>query len=223
MSELLGLLAGAGVEPALAAKLAAYGDALLAANARVNLTGAKSPEALAPHLLDALTLLPHVQGPAVDVGSGGGLPAIPLAIALDIPVTMIESVAKKAAFLTKACADLGITSEVLAIRAEDAGRAAGVRESFATATARAVSSAPAVAELLLPLVRIGGTAVMPRGSMEGREREALADAALMLGGKIENEVVVDGERRIVIVRKVAATPQRFPRRSGIPEKRPLCL
>src|ERR1700729_2252339 len=83
----------------LAARLAAYGALLLEANRRVNLTGAKDAEALVPHLLDALTLTGDVSGSLVDVGSGGGLPGIPLALATGARVLLVEPTGKKAAFL----------------------------------------------------------------------------------------------------------------------------
>jgi 16S rRNA (guanine527-N7)-methyltransferase len=86
-----------------------------------------------------------------------------------------------------------------------------------------VASAPTVAELTLPLLAVGGVAVLQRGTMDARERTALEDASLMLGAEVEEERTVDGERRILLVRKRAATPQRFPRRTGVPEKRPLCF
>lgn len=217
------LLEQSGVPAALIGPLARYGAMLLDANRMVNLTGAKSPGELTPHLLDSLSVAPHVQDSLVDVGSGGGLPAIPLAIANGIPVTMIDATAKKAAFLREAVTALGLRAAVVARRAEDAGRDAAFREQYACGTARAVAAAPAVAELLLPFVRVGGVAVLQRGRIEPQERNALADAVLMLGGRIENEIALEGERRIILVRKVAPTPSRFPRRNGVPEKRPLCM
>jgi 16S rRNA (guanine527-N7)-methyltransferase len=76
---------------------------------------------------------------------------------------------------------------------------------------------------VLPFLSVGGVAVLQRGSLDRREREAVADAALMLGGHVERELALDGERRILLVRKTAPTSNRFPRRTGVPEKRPLCL
>jgi 16S rRNA (guanine527-N7)-methyltransferase len=98
-----------------------------------------------------------------------------------------------------------------------------LRERFASATARAVAVAPTVAELVLPFLATGGVAVLQRGTIDARERTALEDASLMLGGAVETEHQLDGERRIVLVRKTEATALRFPRRTGIPEKRPLCM
>ncbi len=76
---------------------------------------------------------------------------------------------------------------------------------------------------MLPFVEPGGAAALQRGRLEERERAAMSDAAPMLGAELESEVLLDGERRIVLVRKRSVTPQRFPRRAGIPAQRPLCL
>jgi 16S rRNA (guanine527-N7)-methyltransferase len=118
--------------------------------------------------------------------------------------------------------ELKLPGDAIAARAEIAGHDPSFRGRFVTGTARAVSTAPTVAELLLPFIGVGGMAVLQRGIMDERERHALSDAALMLGGQVEDERQLDGERRIVLVRKTAPTGIRFPRRTGIPEKRPLC-
>src|ERR1700761_302930 len=104
--ELAAGLAAAGVAHELAERLAVYGALLLEANRKVNLTGAKDAEALLPHLLDALTLAADVSESLVDVGSGGGLPGIPLAIATGARVLLVEPIGKKAAFLTRALSEL---------------------------------------------------------------------------------------------------------------------
>lgn len=221
-AELVGRLSEAGFASSSIERLAAFGSLLLAANRRVNLTGAKSTSDLLPHFTDALAVAPYIRGRYVDVGSGGGLPAIPVAILAGVPVTMIESIVKKAAFLRSALAELGITGEVFASRAEVAAHDPILREQFQSGTARAVAGASTVAELLLPYLAVGGRAFLQRGSFEQSERDALTDAALMLGGRLADEQQLAGTRRIVILEKVAPTAARFPRRAGIPEKRPLC-
>lgn len=217
------LLAGAGVETRLAGPLAHYGALLLETNRRFNVSGADTPQELLPHMLDSLSVVPYVRGPLVDVGSGGGLPAIPLAIAAGVEVTLVESTTKKAAFLEASLGTLGLSGHVIPQRAELAGRDPALREQFASATARAVSSAPTVLELVVPFLRLGGTAVLQRGRLDERERNAVRDAAPMLGAELIDEIDLDGERRILLVKKIAPTSQRFPRRTGVPEKRPLCL
>jgi 16S rRNA (guanine527-N7)-methyltransferase len=216
-------LLGAGVGADLAERLATYGAMLLDANRKVNLTGAKDAEALVPHLLDALTLAGDVTESLVDVGSGGGLPGIPLALATGARLVMIEPIAKKAAFLERALAELGLDGLALSQRAEVVARDERFREKFAFATARAVSSAPTVAELTIPFLRIGGRALLQKGVVEAAERQALEDASPILGGVLMAERTLEGARRIFIIEKVTATGIRFPRRNGVPEKRPLCL
>lgn len=220
---LVAALLAAGVDAELAGRLAAYGALLLEANRKVNLTGAKDAAALVPHLLDALTLAADVRESLVDVGSGGGLPGIPLAIATGARVLLVEPTAKKAAFLERALLACGLAGQVAAERAEVAGRDARFREQFAFATARAVSTAPTVAELTVPFLRIGGQALLQRANVEPRERSALEDAAPMLGAELVGERELDGDRRILVLEKRRPTEQRFPRRNGVPEKRPLCL
>ena len=222
VSELRALLEAGGAPEEHLGRLARYGDAVLEANRRFNLTGAKNAVEFAPHILDSLTIAGDVRASLVDIGSGGGLPAIPLAIVTGVPVTMIETTVKKARFLESMLTELALSGDVVAERAEVAAHEERLRGQFVTGTARAVSSAPAVAELLLPFLAVGGTAVLQRGTMDERERHALADAALMLGGEFAEERLLDGDRRVILVRKTAPTAIRFPRRTGIPEKRPLC-
>jgi 16S rRNA (guanine527-N7)-methyltransferase len=221
--ELRALLEAAAVEAQLIEPLARFGALVLDTNRRFNVTGAKTPVDLAPHIVDSLTVVPFVREPYVDIGSGGGFPAIPVAIATRAHVTMIETTVKKANFLRETLEAFGLAGEVIAQRAEVADHDERLRGRFASGTARAVSSAPTVAELLLPLIETGGIAILQRRNDEEGERQALEDAALMLGGAIESERDLGDGRRIVLVRKTGATQIRFPRRTGIPEKRPLCL
>jgi 16S rRNA (guanine527-N7)-methyltransferase len=221
--DLTALLVEGGVEPRFIPRLSRFGALLLERNRRLNLTGASSPAQVLPHLLDSLSLVPYVRDPLVDVGSGGGFPAIPLAIATGAHVVLVEAAAKKGAFLREACAEVQVPAEVIVGRAEDAGRDPAYRERFMSGTARGVAAAPAVIELVMPFLGIGGLAILQRGAIDERERHAAADAAPMLGGRLEAEIPLGGERRLLLIRKTSATPQRFPRRAGLPQKRPLCL
>lgn len=221
--QLEALLEPAGLDSEVRRRLARYGELVLEAGRRVNLTGAKSESEIAAHLLDSLTVIPYVAEPYVDVGSGGGFPAIPVAIATGAVPTMIEATAKKARFLESALESLSIRGRVVMERAETAAHHPELRERFAAGTARALGNAPMVAELLLPLIAVGGSAILQRGAVAADERQALGDAALMLGGAVEREIALDGEKRLLLVRKVNPTPGRFPRRPGVPAKRPLCM
>jgi 16S rRNA (guanine527-N7)-methyltransferase len=200
-----------------------YAALVLAANRRLNLTGAKDGTAFAAHIADALTLAADVAEPLIDVGSGNGVPGIPLALATGARVTLLEPIKKRAAFLAGALTQLGLAGEAVAGRAEDVARDPAYREQFGTATARAVASAPTVAELTVPFLTVGGRALLQRGSLETPERNAVADAALVLGAELVEERMVDGERRVLVLAKRSATSVRFPRKNGTPAKRPLCI
>jgi 16S rRNA (guanine527-N7)-methyltransferase len=207
------------------AKLDQYARLVLEGNRSMNLTAARDEAAIWEHIDDSLTLLPYAASPHVDIGSGAGFPGLVLAIAGAVTVTLIESVTKKARFLEEAAAALDLEVTVVNVRAEEAGRDPHYRERFASASARAVAAAPTVLELTMPLLGLGGVALLQRGRIEEHERRALGDAALMLGGTVEEDVVLAGsrERHIVLVRKQAVTPARFPRRAGMARKHPLCL
>jgi 16S rRNA (guanine527-N7)-methyltransferase len=211
-----------GVSDPQRASLTMYAARLLLANRGLNLTGAKDVTALVPHILDSLTVVPYVSESLIDVGSGGGLPAIPLAICCGVPTTMIEAVGKKAAFLRQTVEALNLEAQVLASRAEVVAFEVAHRERYLTATGRAVALAPTLLEYLMPFLAIGGRAILQRGSLDERERQASADAALVLGGRVLEEVPLEGTRRLLIVTKERETPLRFPRKAGVPQKRPLC-
>lgn len=211
-----------GIAAELRGPLARYAALLGAANLRMNLTAARSAAALADHIEDALALVPYLGASLADIGSGGGFPAVPLAIATGVPVLAVESVAKKARFLAETAVTLGLALTVVADRAEVAGRDPAHRERYASATARAVGALTVVLEFTMPFLVVGGRALLQRGATSDAERRALADAALVLGGRVAGEVGGTGDRRLLIVEKERPTQGRFPRRSGIPDRRPLC-
>jgi 16S rRNA (guanine527-N7)-methyltransferase len=176
---------------------------------------------------DSLVLLDHL-GEAekvVDVGSGGGLPGLPLKIVLPgLRMTLVEADQAKAAFLVRACAALGLRDvEVLGRRAEDVGRDPLYRESFDVAVARALAPMPVLVELCLPLVRVGGRLVAQKTDTEGLDAANRAIDAL--GGAMNRVVAAPSEARrsgtVVIVDKIKPTPPAYPRRPGVPARRPL--
>jgi 16S rRNA (guanine527-N7)-methyltransferase len=223
VSRLASLLRVEGIDAGLAGRLAAYGDLLLSENRSFNLTGAKTESELVPHIVDSLTLVPYIRGALVDVGSGGGLPAIPAAMAAGVEVTLVEATAKKARFLADALKTLGHPGRVIADRAELAGRQAALRDHFGFGSIRAVGGITTSAELIMCFLEPGGLALLQRGRTDQAEREAIADAALVLGGKLQGVEIVARDRCICLVRKESSTPERFPRRPGIPSKKPLCM
>lgn len=162
----------------------------------------------------------------LDVGSGAGLPGIPLAIVrADLRVTLLEANGRKAGFLERAVAELGLAARVIAGRAEDAAAGPPAREGYDVVTARAVAPLPALAELTLPLTRIGGRVVLLRGPGSRREVVSARVAIEVLGGgapEVIDAALLGGERRtIIIVPKLYPTPRGYPRRSGVPQRHPL--
>lgn len=222
MPALEELLADQGLGAPAIAALSLYGQLVLEANRRFNVTGASSTQEIAQHISDSLSVVPYLKEPYVDVGSGAGFPAIPVGIVTGIRLTLIEATLKKARLLESFLETLRLQGDVVAARAETAGHRPDLRGHFASGTCRAVATAPAVAELLLPLIGIGGAAVLQRGRTDEIEGRSLEDASLVLGASVESDDAIGGGRHIILVRKLSETPTRFPRRTGIPQKRPLC-
>jgi 16S rRNA (guanine527-N7)-methyltransferase len=228
--------------PALAAALPpTFGDSveryielLLAANARLNLTRITEPDAVARlHLLDALSALPLLDevapSSALDLGSGGGVPGIVLALARpDVRWTLVDSVAKKCDALREFIAELGIRStNVVADRAEAIGRDPAHRERYDVVTARACAALPVLVEYALPLGTVGGALLAWKGPMTSSDDELVAGtrAAAVLGGGTPEfsptGLAALGERGFVVVTKERQTPDAYPRRPGEPGRRPL--
>jgi 16S rRNA (guanine527-N7)-methyltransferase len=189
--------------------------------------GLVSKPAAAELIDDSLVLLDHL-GEAtrvVDVGSGGGLPGLPLKIARPhLSVTLVEADQAKAAFLVRACATLGLRDvQVIARRAEEVGRDPLYRESFDVAVARALAPMPVLAELCLPLVRVGGRLLAQKTETE--DVDGAQRAIAIMGGKLDRVVTAPSAARrsgtIVIVDKIQFTPPAYPRRPGIPSRKPL--
>ena len=176
---------------------------------------------------DCLVLLEHV-GPArslIDVGSGGGLPGLVIKLARpDLLVTLLEANHRKTAFLETAAARLGLDVTVVNARAEEAAHRPELREAFDAATARALAAMPALAELCLPFVRVGGRLLAMKAGAEA-EVEAALPAIERLGGRLREIAATPSSARergqVVVVEKVAPTPPELPRRAGVPVKRPL--
>jgi 16S rRNA (guanine527-N7)-methyltransferase len=176
---------------------------------------------------DGLVLLAYL-GDAhrlVDVGSGAGVPGIPIMIARpDLDVTLIEADQAKAAFLVHACAALGLEHvDVVARRAEEAGHDPRLREKFDLAVARALAPLPVLVELCLPLVRVGGRLLAQK--TEAEDPTAAARATQLLGGELSVVVAAPSAARragtIVVIDKVRSTPSLYPRRPGVPARKPL--
>jgi 16S rRNA (guanine527-N7)-methyltransferase len=211
-----------------------YSQELIAWNQRVNLTGIIEPdEILVKHFLDSLSIFQVLPKPSsnlslIDVGSGAGFPGLPLKIVMpDLRLTLLEATRKKTAFLQHIVQVLDLTGvTVLTGRAEEAGHRPDQRESYDVAVARAVAPLLVLVEYSLPLVKIGGRVTVQKGQHPADEIKAAANALGILGGKVGQilPVAVPGlaaERHLVVIQKNKATPPQYPRRSGLPAKKPI--
>ena len=211
-----------------------YADELVRRNQEFNLTGITDDAGIQiKHFLDSLSLLavlPPGSSPArvVDVGTGAGFPGLPLKIVRsELALTLVEATGKKADFCQGVVDKLGLTDvTVLKARAEELGQDPAHRERYDWALARAVAEMPVLAEYLLPLARLGGHALAQKGPGAPAEAQAAAGALRKLGGEVEQIVPIelpglDDKRYLVIIRKIAPTPAAYPRRAGMPSKKPL--
>ena len=205
-------------------------------NRRVNLTAITAYEDVQiKHFLDSLTITLAWQQPVVntdvhliDIGSGAGIPGIPLKIVFpDIDLVLLEATTKKADFLHHLKRKLRLDDvEIVVGRAEDIAHQAQYREYFDVVLSRAVAPLPTLVELTIPFCTMGGSFIaQKKGAIEPEITEA-AEAFSLLGGKLREvkrvalEEFAD-ERRLIIIDKVSPTPQQYPRRPGLPAKRPL--
>lgn len=203
-------------------RLPEYATLLLDWNRRINLTGARSPADVEAHLADANRLLSLDWSgveTVIDIGSGGGLPAIPLAIWLPgLRFTLLEADRRKAAFLQHVAGALALPNVSVAVgRAETLGHDPAFREQFDRATARAAAPPAVLLELALPFLKTGGLLVDVVGEVDPRP---LAAAARRLGGGTPSLHRVTGGSFLLVPKQVR-TPAEYPRRPGIPGRHPL--
>lgn len=219
------------------AAIARYHALLVEANRTTNLTRiVDEQDAVVKHYLDALLFLRLVP-PAwherplrfIDVGAGAGIPGIPLLLARPHwQGVLLDSVGKKVQFMNDALAALGLQgSRAVHGRAEDLARVKGERDGYDLALARAVAAMPELLELCLPFVKPGGLLLLSKGS-KGAEELASAERALKaLNGRLKSQERVDlpaeaGERNLYVIDKHDRTPPTYPRKPGIPHRKPLC-
>ena len=222
---------GLDLKPGQIQQLLLFGRELEKNNRRLNLTAiVEVEEVIRKHIIDSLAALPFLpfkEGKLVDIGSGAGFPGLALKIACpELQVTLVESIKKKAAFLSQTVAKLGLVGiKVSDRRAEELGQDGAFREYFRLATARAVASLPVLLELALPLLEVGGYFIAYKGPEPEEEIDQSQRALILLGGKIKKVKKITlrgGEgRSLVIVKKLSSTPSPYPRRPGRPAKRPL--
>lgn len=210
-----------------------YQTLLLAWNEQMNLTAIRKPGLIeTKHFLDSLTcatVMGDLNGRSLlDLGTGAGFPGLPLKILFpDLRLTLVESIAKKTRFLDAVVTALGLTHvTIIPERAEILGHDPAHREHYDWVVARAVADLSVLLEYLLPFCRVGGHVLAQKGESAAAEIAAAAHAWQILGGATpqlhETGLPADaGIRHLVVVPKVAATPEEYPRRPGIPAKRPL--
>jgi 16S rRNA (guanine527-N7)-methyltransferase len=213
--------------------LSLYERELVDWNTRFNLTAIRDPQEIhIKHFLDSLTCLMALrESPIeqlVDIGTGAGFPGIPIRIIYPkIRLTLVESVGKKAEFCRHVVNILELQGvEVVQERAETLGQNPSYRERFDWAVARAVALLPVLVEYLLPLVRVGGSMLAMKGENGPAEAHSAERAMRVLGGHLRQLIPVTlpgvaEERYLVVIDKVAATPNGYPRNVGVPAKRPL--
>ena len=214
-----------------------YRTELMVWNEHTNLTSiTDEAQVELRHFLDSLTVLLALDaGEAaspclriLDVGSGAGCPGVPLKIVLpQARVSLLEATGKKVRFLRHLITALGLLDiEILQGRAEDLGRLPPHRETFPLVVSRAVAPLATLVELCLPFCSVGGSFIALKKGDISREIQEACAAIRLLGGdnpRISSIPLslLDGDRCLVSIRKIAPTPDRYPRRPGIPAKRPL--
>ena len=207
-------------------KFIAYYELLVDWNTRMNLTAITEPEEVVKkHFYDSLAALPYLQDGAkvADVGTGAGFPAIPLLIMNPkLKITLVDSLQKRITFLEEVLKMLDLQAECVHARAEDFGRDPRYRGQFDATVSRAVASLPVLLELTVPLLRVGGKAYCYKGDVS--EEIKTAKSALHLLHCTAETVPLEsdyGARTLVICTKNAPTPSIYPRKAGLPAKKPL--
>ena len=205
-------------------KVQQYAHLLLEWNRSINLTGARTLEEVEALIDDAGVLVEASWGGitrVIDIGSGGGLPAIPLAVEMpDIQFTLLEANARKCAFLEHVAGTLGLANvAVVPGRAEELGHQPALREQFDRAISRAAARPEVLLELALPFVTTGGDLLAEVSAVDPRRLDQVA--RLLGGGAPRLEQPLAGGTALLVVQKRAPTPAEFPRRPGLPNRRPL--
>lgn len=235
LSESLGAC-GISISAGSAAKIHSLAELLTEYNSHTNLTAITEPELMITrHFADSLSIIRHIPEGAsiVDVGSGAGFPALPVAIARpDVHVTAVESTAKKCAFIAYAAGEIGISNiSVVNRRAEDAACDGDFRERFDIATARAVAALNVISELCIPFVKAGGAFIAMKSQLSlKRECDEAENGIGLLGGEIESvdtfEIPeINSKERLarafVIIRKISSTKKNYPRKYAQIIRKPL--
>ena len=208
-----------------------YARLLVEWNEKINLTAITEPdEIVIKHFTDSLTIFSYVDIPqgakVIDVGTGAGFPGLAMLIARpDIELTLIDSTNKKLNVIRDILDNIGLSANVIHIRAEVAGQDNAFRQQYDFATARAVANLRDLSEYCLPFVKVGGSFISMKSAKTPEEIEQAETAIRVLGGKIEKIDSFDlfdcGERTIIYVKKISSTPGKYPRPSAKMAKFPI--
>ncbi|MDI6734582.1 MAG: 16S rRNA (guanine(527)-N(7))-methyltransferase RsmG [bacterium] len=209
-----------------------YLDTLKSYNQQVHLTGIKtSKEIIIKHFLDSLTCFcgfnPDKGMKIIDLGTGAGFPGIPLKICHPgIELTLLDSNEKQVDFLYHLKNQLSIEFEILIGRAEDLGKKVEYRERYDVVVARAVAKLNTLVECALPFLKAGGIFIAQKGFDIQNEVSHAQKAIEVLGGRIREQKriilpILHEERNLVIIEKLKSSPLEYPRRPGIPQRKPL--
>lgn len=208
-----------------------YMNLLIEWNNKMNLTAIVEPEEIIlKHFIDSLTIFKYIENKnkLVDVGTGAGFPGIPLSIVLpEIQITLVDSLNKRLIFLQEVIKELGLENiEIVHSRAEDFGQNKTYREKFDIATSRAVARLSTLSEYLIPLTKINGKCIFMKASDIEQEILDAKKAINVLGGTLESIDKFclpesDIGRTVIIINKEKVTPNKYPRKAGIPSKEPI--
>jgi len=211
-----------------------YYELLIEWNEFINLTAITDyDEVMKKHFVDSLTLIKvfdvSKSKSVIDVGTGAGFPGLALKIAFpNLKVTLLDSLNKRIKFLDEVINQLGLTDiETIHGRAEDFAKQGKLREKFDLCVSRAVANLSSLSEYCIPFVKIGGEFISYKSEKIVEELESAIKAITILGGKYEktNDFYLpqsDMYRNLVVIRKIKETPKKYPRKSGIPTKEPIC-
>ena len=208
-----------------------YMNLLIEWNKKINLTAIIEPkEIILKHFVDSLTISKYIneKSTLIDVGTGAGFPGIPLKILRnDIKITLVDSLNKRIKFLDEVIKKLNLDNiKTVHGRAEEIGRNKEYREKFDYATSRAVANTATLSEYLIPLVKEKGKCICMKGPDIAEELENGKKAISVLGGRVIKKEefdlpLTDIKRTILVIEKIKNTPQKFPRKAGIPSKEPI--
>ncbi|MCJ7813839.1 MAG: 16S rRNA (guanine(527)-N(7))-methyltransferase RsmG [Candidatus Atribacteria bacterium] len=217
-------------------KFSRYLELLIQWNQKINLTSLKTPqEIIIKHFLDSISCIKVItkyinieEISIIDVGTGAGFPGIPIKITCpSIRLYLLEARKKKTIFLEKIIEEMNFQQvEILDGRAEAFGKCPNYREKYDIALSRAVAPLNTLSEYCLPLVRVGGLFVAQKGRSYNEEIDKALKTVQLLGGEligVENVRIpfINQERYLLVIKKIKGTPLKYPRKEGLPQKRPL--